>query len=68
MKNPLTNQRVRKLLAEAKGKKSLRDFPLVGRIGEPLREHAQRRFAGEPHAARNPRYAPRPAGSIPAAC
>ena len=40
------------------------DF-LVGRIGESLRLHAQRRFAGASHARRIPRYAPRPAVSIP---
>ena len=55
-----------KLVVEARQEIALR-FPLVSRIGEPLREYAQRRFAGAPHAARNPRYAPRPAVSIPAA-
>src|SRR5689334_7254744 len=39
--------------------RSLRDR-LNRRIGEPLRLQAQRRFAGSPHAARNPGYAPRP--------
>jgi hypothetical protein len=48
------------LRVAAEGKKSLRDFPLVRRIGEPLRLQAQRRSAGSPHAARNPGYAPRP--------
>jgi hypothetical protein len=50
---------------EAEGKKSLRDFLLV-RESESLALASASRFAGSPHAARNPCYAPRPAGSIPA--
>ena len=46
--------RGRVLTLEAKGKKSLRDFPLVGRIGEPLRPEAQGRSQVRRCAARNP--------------
>jgi hypothetical protein len=51
---------------EAEGKKSLRDFLLVREL-KSLALASASRFAGSPHAARNPCYAPRPEGSIPSA-
>lgn len=55
-----------KISIENLWQKSPSAISLVGRIGEALRLQAQRRFAGGPHAARIPRFAPRPAVSIPA--
>jgi len=46
--------------------KSPAAISLIGRIGEALRLQAQSRYAGGSQASRIPRYAPRPAVSIPA--